>query len=230
MVVFSGAGLSVESGLPTFRASDGLWEQHRIEDVATPDGFDRDPKRVLDFYARRFDACRAAEPNAAHRAIADLQERYEVVNLTQNVDDLLERAGCRDVRHLHGSLFRRRCSRCEYAADQSAPVRLGDTCPTCGAQLRPDVVWFGEAVRMPARTDVLRMVGRMVRNLGVFVCVGTSLRVFPAARLVTAFRRVRRKYFIDPEPLRPPGFTPLHGKAAEQMVRLATSLESGDCL
>jgi NAD-dependent deacetylase len=230
MVVFSGAGLSVESGLPTFRASDGLWEQHRIEDVATPAGFGRDPELVLDFYARRFDACRAAEPNAAHRAIARLQDRYEVVNFTQNVDDLLERAGCQHVRHLHGSLFRRRCPRCEYAASHGAPVRVGDTCPTCGAQLRPDVVWFGEAVRMPARSEVVRMVGRMVRNLGVFVCVGTSLRVFPAARLVTAFARVRRKYLIDPEPVRPPGFTPLRGMATEQMAGLAAALESGDCL
>lgn len=93
MVVFSGAGLSAESGLPTFRAADGLWEQHRIEDVATPEGFDHNPELVLEFYAARLEACRAAAPNAAHLTIARLQERYEVVNFTQNVDDLLERAG-----------------------------------------------------------------------------------------------------------------------------------------
>ena len=106
MVVFSGAGLSAESGLPTFRAADGLWEQQRIEDVATPEGFRRDPKLVLDFYAQRLKACQAAAPNPAHLAIAGLQQLYEVVNFTQNIDDLLERAGCTRVHHVHGSLFR----------------------------------------------------------------------------------------------------------------------------
>jgi NAD-dependent deacetylase len=230
MVVFSGAGLSAESGLPTFRAADGLWESHKVEDVATPEGFSRDPKLVLDFYAARLRACQAALPNAAHLAIARLQERYEVVNFTQNVDDLLERAGCSHVHHLHGSLFRRRCPTCEYATHQTAPVRIGDSCPQCGAQLRPDVVWFGEAVHMPARTEVARMIYRMVTNLGVFICIGTSLQVYPAARVVTAFARVRRKYVINPEPVRPSGFTLLQGPAASQMVALAEALERGDCL
>jgi NAD-dependent deacetylase len=230
MVVFSGAGLSAESGLPTFRAADGLWENHRVEDVATPEGFDRDPQLVLDFYAARLRACQAAAPNAAHLAIARLQERYEVVNFTQNVDDLLERAGCAHVHHLHGSLFRRRCSTCAYAAPQTAPVRVGDVCPQCDAQLRPDVVWFGEGVHMPSKTDVAKMIYRMVVNFGVFICIGTSLQVYPGARVVTAFARVRRKYVINPEPVRPPGFTLLQGPAAAQMVALAEALERGDCL
>ena len=230
MVVFSGAGLSAESGLPTFRAADGLWEHHRVEDVATPDGFHRDPKLVLDFYAARLKACQDAIPNAAHLAIARLQERYEVVNFTQNVDDLLERAGCTHVHHLHGSLFRRRCSTCDYIGDQTAPVRIEDSCPSCTAQVRPDVVWFGEPVHMPARTLIARMVYRMVTNLGVFVCIGTSLQVYPAARLVTAFSRVRRKYVLNPEPVRPSGFTLLQGPAAREMVALADALETGNCL
>lgn len=230
MVVFSGAGLSAESGLPTFRAADGLWQNHKIEDVATPEGFNRDPKLVLDFYAARLKACQAAAPNAAHLAIARLQERYEVVNFTQNVDDLLERAGCMQVYHLHGSLFRRRCVNCEYVADQAAPVAIDDYCPQCTAQLRPDVVWFGEPVRMPSRTQIARMVSRMMTNLGVVICVGTSLQVYPAARLVTAFARFRRKYAINPDPVRPPGFTLLQGPAGRQMDVLVEALERGNCL
>ena len=230
MVVFSGAGLSAESGLPTFRAADGLWENQRVEDVATPEGFNRDPKLVLEFYAARLKACRAAAPNAAHLAISRLQDRYDVVNFTQNVDDLLERAGCTHVYHLHGSLFRRRCTACEYVGDQSVPVAIGDSCPQCAAQLRPDVVWFGEGVRMPPRTKIARMISQMVTNLGVFICIGTSLQVYPAARLVTDFARVRRKYVINPEPVRPSGFTLLQGPAASQMVALAYALERGDCL
>jgi NAD-dependent deacetylase len=227
MVIFSGAGLSAESGLPTFRAADGLWEQHRIEDVATPEGFRRDPKLVLDFYAKRLKACQAAAPNPAHLAIARLQERYEVVNFTQNIDDLLERAGCTRVHHVHGSLFRRRCGKCEYAAAHTTAVRVGEACPQCAGPLRPDVVWFGEAVQMPSGAELARVLHRMVTNLGVFVCVGTSLQVYPAAHLVTAFARVRRKYVINPEPMRLPGFTPLQGPAAREMVALAEALETG---
>lgn len=108
MVVFSGAGLSAESGIPTFRDSDGLWENHKVEDVADPDGWRRDPELVLKFYQQRFDAISNAEPNDAHKAIADMQDRYDIINYTQNIDNLLERAGCQNVQHMHGSVFRKK--------------------------------------------------------------------------------------------------------------------------
>jgi NAD-dependent deacetylase len=210
--------------LPTFRSGNGLWENQRIEDVATPEGFERDPALVLEFYAQRLRACQLAEPNAAHCAIVRLEERYNVINFTQNVDDLLERAGCTQVHHLHGSLFRRRCHYCDYVADQFDPVQIGELCGKCKTQLRPAVVWFGEAVNMPSSAQTNRLVHQMVTNFGVFICIGTSLNVYPAAGLVTDFARVRRKYLIDPEEIRPSGFTILQGSATVKMTALADEL------
>ena len=109
VVVFSGAGLSAESGIPTFRGSDGLWENHRIEDVASPEGWARDPKLVLNFYAMRFEKVQSVQPNVGHFALAKLQEKFDVINITQNIDDLLERAGCRNVWHLHGRIDYQKC-------------------------------------------------------------------------------------------------------------------------
>lgn len=141
MVVFSGAGLSAESGIPTFRDSNGLWENHEVEDVAHPNGWRQDPQLVLRFYEERFKGIGNCEPNDAHKAIADMQDRYNVVNFTQNIDDLLERAGCIDVRHMHGSVFRKKCERhkntgdcaadCDYIEDCTEPIKLGDKCPKC---------------------------------------------------------------------------------------------------
>lgn len=234
IVVFSGAGLSAESGIPTFRASDGLWENHRVEDVASPEGWARNPKLVLEFYAMRFEKIREVEPNPAHYAIASLQEGFEVINITQNIDNLLERAGCDNVWHLHGRIDRQKCERhydifgfrdgyfnCDFKSEISMPVRWGDKCPKCGAQLRPDVVWFGESVDM--RRGYLE---ELIDTASVFIGVGTSAQVYPAAGLLSLFAETERKFFIDPRPayeaLR--GFEVIEATAATALPKLAQEL------
>jgi NAD-dependent deacetylase len=232
--VFSGAGLSAESGIPTFRDSNGLWENHRVEDVASPYGWQRDPALVLDFYASRFHAVGAAQPNEAHRSIARLQAKFNVLNITQNIDDLLERAGCKNVVHLHGLLTRRKCEfhwdifadgrfSCDFKTDQDEPVRLGELCPKCGGQLRPDVVWFGEAVSFNF-DGLSALVEELCQNDGVFICVGTSAQVTPASHLVPIFAPVKAKYIIDLR-ARPTGdYTLLEGPATAMMKKLAGDL------
>ncbi len=231
IVVFSGAGLSKESGVPTFRdAKDGLWENYRIEEVASQDGWQHNPQLVLEFYEARTRNIRACEPNAAHRAIARLQEKYKVVNITQNIDDLLERAGCQDVWHLHGSIKFRKCERhrsigypqfhCTYRAPQDEPVRMGELCPQCSGQLRPDIVWFGEAVDMREEE-----VANLAEDTDVFIGVGTSALVYPAAGMLHVFAPARTKYFIDPHPpTHLQGFEILTGKAGERMPELVEKL------
>ena len=234
IVVFSGAGLSAESGIPTFRDSGGLWEQHRIEDVASPEGWERDKKLVLNFYEQRFLKSLQCQPNAAHHAIARLQEYFDVVNITQNIDTLLERAGAKNVWHLHGRIDYQKCElhysipayddssfTCDYRAQISSPTKLGDMCPRCGSQLRPDVVLFGEAVDM--RQQFLE---ELVATADVFIGIGTSAQVYPAARLLPLFRRTRLKYFVDPNPAFDmlEGFEILKGRASDQMPTLGVQL------
>ena len=194
VVVLSGAGISAESGLNTFRGDGGLWEGLRIEDVATPEAWARDPGRVLDFYNQRRRQVRAAEPNAAHRALVDLEQAYEVHVITQNVDDLHERAGSSRVLHLHGEIMIARSTRNPRIARHlgTADIHLGDTCPL-GSQLRPHVVWFGEEV--PALPEA----ARIVSLADIFVCVGTSLQVYPANSLIFATRPQARRIVIDPD-------------------------------
>jgi NAD-dependent deacetylase len=155
-VVLSGSGVSEESWIPTFRGSNGLWEGHRLEEVATPEAWNRDPEMVLRFYNMRRHACREAVPNEAHRAIVSLERRFDVTVVTQNVDDLHERAGSSDVLHLHGELMYARSTRnpqIRFHLDEN-DIHLGDSDPS-GAQLRPDVVWFGEEVpAIPAAVAV----------------------------------------------------------------------------
>jgi NAD-dependent deacetylase len=241
-VIFSGAGLSAESGVPTFRDSNGLWENHKVEDVASQDGWKRDKQTVLKFYDARFHGIKAVQPNDAHKAIARLQEKFNVINVTQNIDDLLERAGCTNVRHLHGIITRRKCEWhkdisnldgdmnfvCDYKEDQTSPVTLGEMCPFCPeagrvGQLRPDVVWFGEAVDLPYNymADLCREVKY---NNGVFICVGTSAQVYPAAYLVSFFSQVKNKYIVDKKPIKVSDYTLLEGSAGEQMTKLADKL------
>jgi NAD-dependent deacetylase len=233
IVVFSGAGLSAESGVPTFRDSNGLWEQHRVEDVASPEGWMRNRRLVLNFYEQRFLKERECMPNPAHVAIGSLSQRYHVVNLTQNIDTLLERGGSEDVWHLHGRVDYQKCERhysigishhgavCDYRTPIARPIREGDLCPECGAHLRPDVVWFGEAVDM--REERLN---DLVRTASVFIGIGTSALVYPAAGLLPLFRHTPEKYFIDPDPNYPVlgGYTVLKGRASEQMPMLAEKL------
>jgi NAD-dependent deacetylase len=194
VVALSGAGISAESGLKTFRGDGGLWEGHRVEDVATPEAWARDPALVLEFYNQRRRQVRAAQPNAAHRALVDLERAYEVHVVTQNVDDLHERAGSTRVLHLHGEIMLARSTRdpsyTKHLGD--ADIQIGDICPL-GSQLRPHVVWFGEDV--PA----LEQAARIVARADVFLCVGTSLQVYPANSLIFATPRRARRIVINPE-------------------------------
>ncbi len=234
IVVFSGAGLSAESGIPTFRDSGGLWEQHRIEDVASPEGWERNKQLVLNFYEQRYLKSLQCRPNPAHDAIAQLQHTFEVINITQNIDTLLERAGSKNVWHLHGRIDYQKCEfhysippfddasfTCNYRAQITSPTKLGDLCPKCGSQLRPDVVWFGEAVDM--RQEYL---DEQVETADIFVGIGTSAQVYPAAGLLPLFSRTPQKFFIDPHPAydKLEGYEVLEGAASEQMPRLTAML------
>jgi NAD-dependent deacetylase len=194
VVVLSGAGISAESGLKTFRGDGGLWEGHRVEDVATPEAWDRDPALVLEFYNERRRQVRAAQPNAAHKALVDLEQAYDVHVVTQNVDDLHERAGSSQVLHLHGEILVARSTKDPNSTKHlgEADIALGDTCPL-GGQLRPHIVWFGEEV--PALEDAAKIVARA----DVFLCVGTSLQVYPANSLIFAAPRRARRIVINPE-------------------------------
>jgi NAD-dependent deacetylase len=178
IVVLTGAGVSAESGLPTFRDADGLWEGQRPEDVATPSAYLRDPGLVHRFYDERRAALVAVEPNPAHRALARLEAAVgdDLLLVTQNVDDLHERAGSRRVLHLHGELRRARCQTCGDRPEWSGTLGDRPPCPSCGAQdLRPDVVWFGEVPYL------LDEVYESLENAEVFCAVGTSGLVYPAA-------------------------------------------------
>ena len=191
LVVLSGAGISAESGLKTFRDSDGLWEGYNIEDVATPRAWRKDPQLVLDFYNMRRRAVLNAEPNDAHKGIASLEADYDVHIITQNVDDLHERAGSTKVMHLHGQILQMRSER-NY--NMVYPIRtdieLGHTAED-GAQLRPNIVWFEEAVPM------IEYAIPIMETADIFVLIGTSLVVYPAAGLVDYVRDQVTKYVID---------------------------------
>lgn len=180
IVVLTGAGISAESGIPTFRASDGLWENHRVEDVASPAGFRRDPGLVQRFYDLRRRASQQAQPNPAHQALAGLGASLgdELLIVTQNIDDLHERAGSPKVLHIHGELLNAWCTACDLRHRWTADLADGPACPSCGAAaLRPDVVWFGE---VPYHLDEITAA---VEGCETFVAVGTSGAVYPAAGL-----------------------------------------------
>lgn len=187
IVILTGAGISAESGIDTFRAAGGLWEQHRVEDVATPEGFLRDPALVQRFYDARRQAVQGVKPNAAHHALARLDAEWDgdLLIVTQNVDDLHERAGARRVLHMHGELLSALCAACEARHRWTEPLIDGPACPACGAQaLRPDVVWFGE---MPYEMD---RIYAALRRADLFVSIGTSGAVYPAAGFVRDAREL----------------------------------------
>ena len=193
-VVLTGAGISAESGLQTFRDSGGLWEGYRVEDVCTPEAFARSPQTVIDFYNARRRAAAAAEPNAAHFALADLERAYDVQIITQNVDDLHERAGSGKVLHLHGELNKLRSTVDEneilpWQGDQTLADR-----DSRGRPLRPHIVWFGEAV------PLIEEAVRLVEAADTVIVVGTSLKVYPAASLLYYARFGVPVYLIDPKP------------------------------
>tara|TARA_R110002110_G_scaffold92155_41_gene240020 strand:- start:2090 stop:2794 length:705 start_codon:yes stop_codon:yes gene_type:complete len=186
IVILTGAGISAESGIETFRAEDGLWAQHNVEDVATPEGFARDPKLVVDFYNARRAQLPTVTPNAAHRALAQLEAEHagEVIVITQNVDDLHERGGSKTVMHMHGALKNALCAACDHRWPAPMVMAPGDICPECNAAAaRPDVVWFGE---MPYDMDSL--FGHL-SEADIFIAIGTSGNVYPAAGFVAEARR-----------------------------------------
>lgn len=186
IVILTGAGVSAESGLGTFRDAGGLWAEYDLEDVATPAGFARDPALVHAFYNARRANCRGAAPNAAHEALARLQANADVetVIVTQNIDDLHERGGARDVIHMHGEVLRALCGACGNRWDAPMEMRETDRCPGCGKPAtRPDVVWFGE---MPYRVDEI---DRHLATCDLFVAIGTSGAVYPASGFVAEARR-----------------------------------------
>jgi NAD-dependent deacetylase len=194
LVVLSGAGVSAESGIRTFRDGNGLWENHDIMEVASPEGWKKNRDLVLDFYNQRRKQARECQPNEAHLALARLEEHFEVQIITQNVDDLHERAGSSQVLHLHGEL-----AKAQSSLDPSLvyplehwEIKVGDKCEK-GSQLRPFIVWFGEAVPMmvPAM--------KLAEKADFFLVLGTSLQVYPAASLINYVPRMAKKFLIDPQ-------------------------------
>jgi NAD-dependent protein deacetylase/lipoamidase len=209
IVVLSGSGISAESGLPTFRDTGGLWKTYRWEEVSSPEGWQKNPSLVLEFYNERRLTAWNAKPNAAHLAIAQLEKHYNVVVITQNVDELHERAGSTNVIHVHGNLAYARSSinpNLHYRIDGN-PILLGQVCPD-GSQLRPDVVWFGEEVMDLEESQV------HVATADKLLVVGTSLSVFPVASLVHLTRPEAEKVLVALQIHRvPPGFTFYQGNA-----------------
>lgn len=191
LVVLTGAGISAESGLRTFRDSDGLWEGYNIEDVATPRGWRKNPQLVLDFYNSRRRDVLAAQPNAAHNALADLQQHFDVHIITQNIDDLHERAGSKKVLHLHGEIIKMRSDKDPHKTYPiKEDIQLGHKAAD-GSQFRPHVVWFEEPVPMIEEAIPI------MYDADVFVLIGTSLVVYPAAGLVDYVKEKVTKYVID---------------------------------
>lgn len=191
LVILTGAGISAESGLKTFRDSDGLWEGYEVTEVATPGAWLRDPKLVLDFYNMRRRNVADAIPNAAHRGLAELEQHFEVSIITQNIDDLHERAGSSKVIHLHGEIFRMRSERNEKLwYEIRGDIQLGDKASD-GHQLRPAIVWFEEPVPM------IEKAAAIVANADIFAVIGTSLLVYPAAGLIHYAGDAIPKYIVD---------------------------------
>ncbi len=194
LVVLTGAGISAESGIPTFRDAGGLWEGHRVEDVATPEGWRKDPALVLEFYNQRRKKALEVKPNRGHEILAELESYFDVTIVTQNVDNLHERAGSSKVIHLHGSLFESRSTldpALVYPI-QGWQLNLDDRCER-GSQLRPNIVWFGEMV------PLMDTAASLASDADIFLVVGTSMLVYPAAGLIDYVRTEVPKFLIDPK-------------------------------
>jgi len=194
VVILTGAGISAESGIKTFRDSDGLWENHRIEDVATPEAWYRNQELVLEFYNQRRKQLYECKPNEAHYALVELEDKFRVNIITQNVDDLHERAGSRNVLHLHGELKKARSTVDESIIVDipSWELKKGMLCPK-GSQLRPHIVWFGEAVpNIESATEI-------TSEADIFIVIGTSMNVYPAASIIHYTSKQCVKFLIDPK-------------------------------
>ena len=224
IVILTGAGVSAESGIKTFRDDDGLWEGHDIMEIASPQGWYKDPEKVLKFYNLRRRQLLEVEPNAAHYAIVRLEEKYRVNIITQNVDDLHERAGSRHVLHLHGELLKVRSSQDEdLVIDWKKDIAIGDLCSK-KSQLRPHVVWFGEAVPM------FQPAVEITKKADILIIIGTSMQVYPAASLLDFKKESAPVYFIDPKPaISPhPSVRIIQKNAVEGVVALVDELLEND--
>lgn len=224
IVVLTGAGMSAESGINTFRDAGGLWEQHRVQDVATPEGWHRNPQLVLDFYNERRKQLLAAKPNAGHIALAELEKQYDIRIITQNVDNLHEQAGSSHIIHLHGELMKVRSSGPGEEVFKLTPdnyeTHLGDKCPK-GYQLRPHIVWFGEAV-----PEIEQAIG-LVNIADILVIIGTSMQVYPAAGLINYAKPGISIYLIDPQDVNVPAknILVIKKRASEGMKELKEILD-----
>lgn len=220
IVVLTGAGISAESGIKTFRDADGLWEGHDIMEIASPQGWTKNPVKVLEFYNIRRRQLLEVKPNAAHYAIADLERVYDVQVITQNIDDLHERAGSSNVLHLHGELLKvRSCEDEGIILDWKKDLNSGDLCPR-KSQLRPHVVWFGEAVPMfPEAVEI-------TKEADILIIIGTSMQVYPAASLLDFKKDTTQVYFIDPKPAIQPhsSIKIIQQNAAKGVVELVKDL------
>jgi NAD-dependent deacetylase len=223
IVVFTGSGISAESGIKTFRESGGLWEEYDIMQVATPEAWKKNPGLVQDFYNKRRKQVLEARPNEAHIALAELEKRYEVQIITQNIDDLHERAGSSNVLHLHGEIRKARSTRDPRLIYdiEGWEIRMGDLCEK-GSQLRPHIVWFGETVPEIEKAALLST------RADIFIVIGTSLNVYPAAGLVEYAPFNAEKYLVDPNEVGSHlhGFILIKDKAASGVRRLAEILMS----
>lgn len=222
IVVLTGAGMSAESGIKTFRDADGLWEGHDVMEVASPEGFARNPELVLNFYNERRKQLKEVKPNQAHKDLAHLEDTFKVTIVTQNVDDLHERAGSTDVVHLHGELRKIRSTGNDNAIREwTEDLNLGDTCDK-GYQLRPHIVWFGEAV------PEIETAVKICYAADILVIIGTSMQVYPAASLIDYVQPNTPIYYIDPKPAIKSGgmVTVITKSATEGMEELIKILES----
>lgn len=225
IVILTGAGMSAESGIATFRDSGGLWENHRIEDVATPEGFRRNPQLVLDFYNYRRKELINAQPNKGHLLIAELEKDYKVTVITQNVDDLHERAGSTNIIHLHGELMKVRSTGnprdIKTLTKDNIEINLGDE-DVNGYQLRPHIVWFGEAVPM------IEKAAEVVHTADIMIVIGTSLNVYPAAGLLDFTPQGKPIFLIDPKPVAAhrKGIKHIQKGASEGMAELIETLQT----
>lgn len=222
VVVFTGAGVSAESGIKTFRDSGGLWEEYRIEEVATPEAWSKDPHKVLHFYNLRRKQVLDAKPNPAHFAIAELENYFKVTVITQNIDDLHERAGSSNVLHLHGEILKSRSTK-DPSRIYTIPgpeLNYGDHCEL-GSQKRPHIVWFGEMVPAMEQAEVI------ASDADIFIIIGTSMNVYPAAGLIHSAPADAEKYFIDPDPSSGslvPSLTVIRDNAGSGVPRLVHKL------
>ena len=225
LVVLTGAGMSAESGLAVFRGSYGMWDKYKIEDVATLDGWYQNPRQVLDFYNQRRRELLNVEPNAGHKGLKELEKYFDVRIITQNVDNLHERAGSRNIIHLHGELMSARSEKDEdirvKLTSEDCDIHIGDKAPD-GAQLRPDIVWFGERVPM------MRYAGEWASEADIFVVIGTSLNVYPAAGLLAFIKPGIPVYLIDPNEVTDPYGNVTHyirkgaGEGVKELITLLT--------